>query len=108
MWLDIFIGCFGLSVLSLIMFILGMNYMKNIIHEEREKTQYEEMRHEWYRFAGVQHPGDPVPYVPPKKYKYRTPRGRMLPGMDALNRLMREGKRGTVMWRAGDRNKNVG
>ena len=95
--LSILIGAF----IILGVFVLGMLFMRHIIHEEQQEARYDAMRYEYYRMAGVQRPSDPRPYVPPRP---ATPGARrMLPGMDKLERIMREGKRGTVMWRAGDR-----
>ena len=94
-----------LGLMALGIFILGALFMRAVIHDEQQEARYDALRYEYYRLAGVQKPTDPRPYVPPMPI---TPRAkRILPGMDKLDRLMREGKRGTVMWRAGDR-KNAG
>ena len=102
--MDIFyvaLGIIALGFLFTIVFVLGMLFMRYIVHDEQQEARYDAMRYEYYRLAGVQKPSDPRPYVPPRPV---TPRAkRMLPGMDKLERIMREGKRGTVMWRAGDR-----
>jgi len=82
-------------------FVLGALFMKMIVHDAQQEARHDELRYEYYRMAGVKKPTDPRPYVPPIP---RTPRARsFLPGMSKLDRLLREGKRGTVMWRAGDR-----
>ena len=92
---------FLLGLVFVGVFVLGMLFMRNIVHDEQQEARYDAMRYEYYRMAGVQKPSDPRPYVPPRPV---TPRARkILPGMDKIDRLMREGKRGTVMWRAGDR-----
>ena len=44
------------------------------------------------------------PYIPPT-INPRAPRAKIIPHMNTLNRLLREGKRGTIMVRAGDRRK---
>jgi len=102
--MDVFYATLAVLVTGFIIlgvFVLGMLFMRRIVHEEQQEARYDAMRYEYYRLAGVQKPSDPRPYVPPRPV---TPRAkRMLPGMDKLERIMREGKRGTVMWRAGDR-----
>ena len=89
------------GIMFLCVFVLGMIVMRMIIHDEQQEARYDALRYEYYRLAGVQRPTDPRPYVPPRPI---TPRAkRFLPGMSAIERMLREGKRGTVMWRAGDR-----
>lgn len=104
--MDVFYMVLGILFFGLMMvgvFVLGMLFMSMIFHDEQREARHDLLREEYYKLAGVHKPTDPRPYVPPIP---RTPRGkRFLPGMNALERLMREGKRGTVMWRAGDRNK---
>lgn len=103
---DFFVGCFLISVIIFLAFIIGCIFMRRLIREEEEQARHEEMRREYYRLAGVRTPTDPKPYVPPYNPPRRT--NRMLPGLDRLGVLIRDGKRGTLMWRAGDRNKNAG
>ena len=99
MYTALFIIITGMIITGV--FVLGMLFMRALYHDAQEEARYDARRYEYYRLAGVQKASDPRPYVPPRPV---TPRGRrMLPGMDALARLMKEGKRGTVMWRAGDR-----
>jgi hypothetical protein len=102
--MDVFYATLAVLVTGFIIlgvFVLGMLFMKHIVHEEQQEARYDAMRYEYYRLAGVQKPTDPRPYVPPRP---QTPRAhRILPGMDKLERLMQERKRGTIMWRAGDR-----
>ena len=88
-------------------FVLGMLFMRAIVHSEQQEARYDAMRYEYYRLAGVKKPTDPRPYVPPMPITPRASARRILPGMNKLERLMREGKRGTVMWRAGDRYKSA-
>jgi len=86
-------------------FVLGALFMKNAYHDAQIEARYDQQRLEYYRLAGVRRPTDPRPYVPPRPV---TPRRQaILPGMGALDRVMKEGKRGTIMWRAGDRQKAV-
>lgn len=102
--MDVFYFALAIMLVGLMMtgfFVLGMLFMKNAYHDAQEDARHDQLRYEYYRLAGVQKPTDPRPYVPPRPI---TPRKRtMLPGMSALDRLMHEGKRGTIMWRAGDR-----
>ena len=90
-------------------FVLGMLFSLRLWNDAREDAMYERVKEEYYLACGFRHVGDPVPYVPPKSVvvsRRKTPRARrLLPGMSKLDRLMREGKRGTIMWRAGDRKK---
>ncbi len=90
---------FGVMMLGV--FIMGALFMRSIVRDAQEEARHDALKYEYYRLAGVQKPTDPRPYVPPRPY---TPRARsFLPGMGKLDRLLHEGKRGTVMWRAGDR-----
>lgn len=102
--MDVFYFALAIMLVGLMMtgfFVLGMLFMKSAYHDAQEEARHDQLRYEYYRLAGVQKLTDPRPYVPPRPI---TPRKRtMLPGMSALDRLMREGKRGTIMWRAGDR-----
>jgi len=91
-------------------FTLGALFAVHLITDAQDDARYDRLRQEYYMMAGYRHPGDPKPYVPPKSVvitQRKTPRNRLLPGMSALDRLMKEGKRGTMMWRAGDRNKSA-
>lgn len=93
------------GILMVLFFVLGALFCRHLIVEAQEQARYDAMRNEYYRMAGVKNIADPRPYVPPRP---RTPRAhRMLPGLSQIDRLMREGKRGTVMWSARDR-KNAG
>ena len=80
-------------------FVLGMLFMRTIIRDEERIDRYNRMRQEYYTLAGVKNSSDPLPYVPPIKKRYP------LPYIHSLERMLRQGKRGTVMWRAGDRQK---
>ena len=86
-------------------FILGALFCKHLIEDAQEQARYDAMRSEYYKLAGVKSIADPRPYVPPRA---RTPRSNgLLPGMSKLDRMLHEGKRGTIMWRAGDRKNAV-
>jgi len=89
-------------------FTLGALFAIQILTDAQDDARYDRLKQEYFNLSGYRRPGDPKPYVPPKPVvipRRKTPRARILPGMSQLDRLMREGKRGTIMWRAGDRNK---
>ena len=98
-------------VVGLIMvgiFALGMLFAVNLLADAQDKANYDRLREEYYMLANFKNMGDPKPYVPPQSAlipRRKTPRGRWrwLPGMNSLDRLMKDGKRGIIMWRAGDR-----
>jgi len=95
-----------LGLMFVLFFILGALFCRHIVIEAQERAQWERMRDEMYRNVGWRKPGDPRPYVPPRPI---TPNARgVIPGMSKLDRMLREGKRGTIMVRAGDRMKNAG
>ena len=90
-----------IAAVAVLMFWAGMQYMRTIVHYEQQEARYDAMRYEYYRMTGFQKMADPRPYVPPNPI---TPREKaFLPGMNQLGRMMREGKRGTIMWRPRDR-----
>lgn len=92
-----------MGVMFVGVFVLGVLLMKHVYRDAQQEARYDALSLEYYRMAGVKTIADPRPYVPPRPV---TPRRRtMLPGMNALDRLIHEGKRGTIMWRAGDRKK---
>ena len=74
-----------------------------LLSDAREQNQYDRLREEYYRLAGYRQQGDPKPYFPPRQAARYTQR--ILPGMSALDRMIRQNKRGTIMWRSGDRQK---
>jgi len=89
-------------------FVLGMLFSLRLWNDAREDAMYERLKEEYYKLAGFKHEGDPEPYVPRPAVlsRRKTPRAhRILPGISKLDRMLREGKRGTIMWRAGDNNK---
>lgn len=92
-------------IIALVIFIAGVLFGQRLIRNAIDDARYDRLKEEYYRLAGYRRPGDPKPYVPPKSViiqRKRVPRSRMLPGMGALDRAMREGKRGTIMWNAGE------
>lgn len=84
-------------------FTLGALFAIRIITDAHDESQYDRLREEYYKLAGYRNDGDPKPYFPPRQAAEYT--HRMLPGMSALDRMMKNGKRGTIMWRAGDKSK---
>lgn len=102
-----------LGIMATGIFVLGAMFMRHMYREAQEDARHDMLRYEFYQLAGVQRPTDPKPYVPPRQVgrpyvspRPNTPRSRMMaPGMSAIERRLKEGKRATIMWRAGDRNK---
>ena len=91
-------------------FALGMLFAANLLADAHDAAQYDRLREEYYMLAQFKNIKDPRPYVPPQSVvipNRKLPRSKWLPGMSSLDRLMRNGKRGTIMWRAGDRRRNV-
>ena len=94
----------GLMMIGI--FVLGMLLAVRLLTDAQDDARYDRLKEEYYHLAGYRNPGDPKPYFPPQSVvipNTKTPRRRMLPNMNSLDSLLREGKRGTVMWRAGDR-----
>lgn len=84
-------------------FTLGALFAIRLTTDAHDEAQYDKLREEYYRLAGYRNPGDQKPYFPPQPAAEYT--RQMLPGMSALDKLMKRGQRGTIMWRAGDRRK---
>lgn len=82
-------------------FILGGIFARHLMIDALDEAREQRQAEEYYRLAGYQKVGDPRPYVPPT-LRPRAPRGRYIPGLGALDRLLREGKRGTIMVRGGE------
>ena len=82
-------------------FILGGIFARHLMLDALDEAREQRQAEEYYRLAGYQKVGDPRPYVPPT-LRPRAPRGRYIPGLGALDRLLREGKRGTIMVRSGE------
>ena len=93
-----------LGVMMVGVFILGGMFARHMILESLDEARRQRIAEDYYRLAGVRTPADPRPYVPPT-VRPKAPRSRMIPHMSTLDRLLREGKRGTIMVRAGDRRK---
>ena len=93
-----------LGIMNVCVFILGGLFSRHLMMDALDEARQQRMREEYYRLAGYQYVGDPKPYVPPT-LRPKAPRSKMLPHMNTLNRLLHEGKRGTIMVRAGDHRK---
>lgn len=103
--MDVFYFAIGIIITGLVMtgiFTLGALFALRITTDAHDAEQYDKLREEYYRLAGYRNPGDPKPYVPSMADAKYT-RRRMLPGMNALDRMIKQGRRGTLLWRAGDR-----
>lgn len=103
----IVLGVLLIGIMMVCVFILGGLFTRHLILDALDEARRQRMSEEYYRLAGVRTPADPKPYVPPT-LRPKTPRARMIPHMNTLDRLLHEGKRGTIMVRAGGRNKNAG
>ena len=92
-----------IAFLFLVVFMIGAWFMRSVMRDAQDEARHQSLQNEYYRLAGVQKSTDPKPYVPPC---VRTPRAYgMIPGLGRLERALRNGKRGTIMLRAGDRNR---
>jgi len=92
------------GIMLVLFFVLGALFCRHIMVEAQENAKHEMLKYEFCRLADARTPSDPQPYVPPV-----APRANgILPGMRELDKLLRKGKRGTVMLRAGDRYKSAG
>jgi len=98
--MEILLAAVLMGVLFIIAFILGALFVRHLIMEAQEQARYDRMSEEYFKMAGANGWNSPRPYVPPRP---RTPRRRILPHLDKIDRMMHEGKRATVMVRAGDR-----
>lgn len=98
---------FGVVLVGIMMvctFILGGLFARHLMFDALDEARQQRVREEYYRLAGYRKVGDPKPYIPPTA-KPKAPRARFIPHMNTLDRLLHEGKRGTIMVRAGDRRK---
>ena len=95
----ILLACVIFGILFICVFLIGGLYTRHLIDDAREQMRHDQLREEYFRLAGAKRLSDPRPYVPP----VIKPRRTILPHMDKLDRMMRAGKRGTIIWRAGDR-----
>ena len=92
---------FVLEILSIIVsiilaFILGGIYTRRVMLDALDEARRQRQMEEYYRLCGYQKVGDPT--IRPK-----TPRARVLPHMNRLDRILHEGKRGTILVTAEDR-----
>lgn len=93
-----------LGIINVCVFILGGIFARHLMIDALDEARRQRQSEEYYRLAGYQSVGDPKPYVPPT-LRPKAPRSKMLPHMNTLDRLLHEGKRGTIMVRAGDHRK---
>lgn len=100
----IVLGIFLFCVMSVCTFILGGLFARHLIMDALDEARCQRHAEEYYRLSGYQQVGDPKPYVPPTT-RPKAPRARLIPCMNKLDRLLHEGKRGTILVRAGDRRK---
>lgn len=92
-----FVSVVLIAILLIVAFMTGVWFANRTAKDAREDAEYARLRDEYYRIAGYRCAGDPKPYVPPQS-QFR----RVLPGMGDLDKLLKNGQRGTVMWKAGD------
>lgn len=100
----IVLGVIFTGILMVCTFILGGLYTRHLMMDALDEARRQRQSEEYYRLAGYQHVGDPKPYIPPTT-RPKAPRARMIPHMDALDRLLHEGKRGTIMVKGGENEK---
>lgn len=93
-----------IAVMFMCAFILGGLYTRHLMLDALDEVRQQRQAEEYYRLAGYQKVGDPKPYIPPT-LRPKAPRARSIPHMSTLDRLLHEGKRGTIMVRAGDNKK---
>ena len=101
------LGIILLVILGVCIFLLGGLYTRHILLDALNEARRQRFTEEYYRLSGTRSQSDPRPYIPPTE-RPKTPRSRYLPYMNKLDRLLREGKRGTIMVRAGDRYRKAG
>ena len=100
--MEIVFGIMIIIVLIVSSFILGGLFARHLMMDALDEARRQRQMEEYYRLCGYQKVGDPMPYVPPT-IRPRTPRSRFLPHMDKLDRILHEGKRGTIMVSAEER-----
>lgn len=91
------------ALLMLICFVAGAYFCSRTMEIAQRQAREDALHYAYYHMAGVMSPTDPMPYVPPVTPRART----FMQGMSKLDRLLKQGKRGTIMVRAGDRNKSA-
>lgn len=79
------------ALLMMLFFFLGVYVANRLAQNAREDADYQYRRILAYRMAGVERPGDPLPYVAPP-----VRRRRKIPHLDEIERRIRAGERGTV------------
>lgn len=102
--MEIFLIVFLFGVAMVCVFILGGIFARHLITDALDEARRERVAEDYYRISGVRCATDPKPYIPPT-LRPKTPRARTIPHINTLERLLHEGKRGTIMVRAGDRSK---
>ena len=98
------LGIILVGILMVCVFILGGIFARHLMLDALDEARRQRTCEEYYRMSGYQRVGDPKPYIPPTT-RPKAPRAGVLPHMNTLDRLLHEGKRGTIMVRAGDRRK---
>lgn len=93
-----------LGIMFVCVFVLGGIFARHLMLDALDEARRQRQSEDYYRLAGYQHVGDPKPYIPPTT-RPKAPRSKMLPHINTLDRLLHEGKRGTIMVRAGDHRK---
>lgn len=90
--MDLIFTALVTAILMVFFFFLGVYVANRIAHDAQEEADYNYRRMMAYRMAGVERPGDPLPYVAPPMPR----RKHKLPHMAELDRRLRAGERGTV------------
>ena len=80
------------ALLMMAFFFAGIYTANRLAEQARQDADYQYRKMIAYRQAGVERPGDPLPYVAPPI----TRRRRKIPHMDEIGRRLKEGGRGTV------------
>ena len=93
-----------IGIMFVCVFILGGIFARHLMQDALDEARRQRQSEEYYRLSGYQYVGDPKPYIPPT-LRPKAPRAKILPHMNTLDRLLHEGKRGTIMVRAGERKK---
>ena len=100
----IVLGIMLVGILMVCVFVLGGLFARHLIYDSLDEARQQRVSEEYYRLAGYRQAGDPKPYIPPT-VRPKAPKSRYIPHMSTLDRLLHEGRRGTIMVRAGDRRK---
>lgn len=89
--MDIIIQSLILALLMVLFFLLGMYVAVRTDERAKKNADYQYRKIASYRMAGVEAPGDPLPYVAPP-----VRRKRRIPHMKELEQRLLNGGRGTV------------